>query len=38
MFLDDLSLKLIEVNVNPSTATESDIDEVVKFNMLRDLF
>lgn len=37
MFLDDLSVKLIEVNVNPSTATENDIDKRIKFWMLRDM-
>ncbi|CAL6043689.1 Tubulin_tyrosine ligase [Hexamita inflata] len=38
MFLEDLTVQLVEVNVNPSTATESRIDQDVKFWMLRDLF
>ena len=36
MILDNLDVKLIEVNVTPSTATEHDVDDV-KFLMLRDL-
>lgn len=37
MLRDDLTASIIEVNVNPSTATEHQIDVEIKYPMLRDM-
>ena len=37
MLCADLSARLVEVNVNPSTATEHAVDRRVKYWMLRDM-